>query len=243
MKVYDREKSNKFPKCFSMEIDAESVNASNGFNNGNRRKYQLFLSFCFSDQHEEYLEEHTIQIGIKGGELNLELARAEMSLSNVCMGKELDIETSIKKERKSESASERNFSISGSPNFSIKSNKDLVIDEQYTFTNSIVRLSSHSSPTDITWKFESPIILKGHCKEQKLGIIELIAYPCYAEVTFAILAKDIDLIMIKNPSGKEINRSFWTRNKYAVFQTKVVKQIGIGTPDFHISKVKLKKDK
>ena len=75
MKVYDREKSNKFPKCFSMEIDAEPLNSANGFNNGNKRKYQLFLSFCFSDQHEEFLEEHTIQIGIKGGELNLKLTK------------------------------------------------------------------------------------------------------------------------------------------------------------------------
>jgi hypothetical protein len=168
MKVYDREKSNKFPKCFSMEIDAEPLNSANGFNNGNKRKYQLFLSFCFSDQHEEFLEEHTIQIGIKGGELNLKLTRSEMSLSNVCMGKELDIETSIKKERKSESASEKNFSISGSPNVSIKGYKDTVIDEQYTYTDSIVRLSSYSSSTDITWLFESPIILKGHCTKKNL---------------------------------------------------------------------------
>jgi hypothetical protein len=79
--------------------------------------------------------------------------------------------------------------------------------------------------------------------EKKLGIIEITGYPCYAEANFRILAKDIDVVVIRKPNGKKINRYFWNRLKYATFQAGVAKEIGVGTPDFHISKVKLKKDK
>ena len=240
MKVYNRNESNKFPKCFSMEIDAAPVN--NLFY-WNKRKYQLCISFCFSDKHEEYLEGYTVQIGLTGGDLNLKLTRSEMSLANVAMGKLIDLETIIKEEIKSESGRESNVSISVKPSATTKINQKTVIDEQYTSTNSIVRLASYSSPTDMAWVFESSRILKGHCKKEKLGIIELIGCPCYVDVTFTIPKKHIDVVMIKDPSGEEINRSLWNNNRYKVFKAKVVKKIGVGTPDFHISKVKLEKDR
>jgi hypothetical protein len=239
MKIIDRGDS-RFHRCFSMEITAKPFE---GFKLG-KRKYKLFLTLSFTDQHEEVVDKHKLQIGLNGGELHLKLHKAKMNQANVNADIVAQFEFHREKEEEikvvktgelgiSSSASFSGLPLSTtvSPNLLIKHGSNKTTTNKSAFTDSKVRYA-YESPTKIVWFFRSETVLNASCKEVPLGIIELTGYPCGVTATFKILRKHISLVEVKKSNGDVLNGNFLSKiQSVNLLGNMIENNFGIGEED------------